>query len=257
MKIWAIADLHLSFGVPNKKMDVFGERWRDHSGRIETQWREVVAEEDLVLIAGDISWALHLEDVLVDLKWIANLPGTKVISKGNHDLWWKSMSKLTPILPPRMHLIHNNAFTYQGITIGGTRLWDHLDNDFGPYIEFQKVPDNVNVHAKTHTPEDERHDAKIYKSEIERLKLSLKCLDPHAHTRIAMIHYPPAGPIIRDTEVTRLLEEHKINFCVYGHLHNLKPDAPDDFTHNGIHYICTSCDFLGFRPHQLKVTSPQ
>ena len=167
------------------------------------------------------------------------------------------MSKLTPILPPRMHLIHNNAFTYQGITIGGTRLWDHLDNDFGPYIEFQKVPDNVNVHAKTHTPEDERHDAKIYKSEIERLKLSLKCLDPHAHTRIAMIHYPPAGPIIRDTEVTRLLEEHKINFCVYGHLHNLKPDAPVDFTHNGIHYICTSCDFLGFRPHQLKVTSPQ
>ncbi len=252
MKIWAIADLHLSFGVPNKKMDVFGERWANHSERIEAHWREVVSEEDLVLIAGDISWALHLEDAAVDLKWIANLPGTKVISKGNHDLWWKSMSKLQTILPPRIHLIYNNSFSYQGVTIGGTRLWDHLDNDFGKYIEYRKAPENVNVHIKTHTKEDELHDTKIYKGELERLKMSLTCLDPSAHTRIAMIHYPPIGSIIRDTEVTKILEQYKINFCVYGHLHNLKRDAPVNCIHNGITYICTSCDFLDFHPYLIQ-----
>lgn len=251
MKVWAIADLHLSFGVPNKEMDVFGPKWEKHSKKIETHWKKMISDEDLVLIAGDISWALHLEDVAVDLKWIGDLPGTKVISKGNHDLWWKSMSKVSPVLPKSIHLIHNNAFTYNGITIGGTRLWDHLDNDFSDYIEFRKVPDNVHVHLKTHTKEDEAHDARIYKSELERLKMSLNCLDPSAKTRIAMIHYPPAGSVQKDTEVTRLLEQYKINICIYGHLHNLKPDAPVNFTHNGISYICTSCDFLNFSPYLL------
>jgi len=251
MKIWAIADLHLSFGVPNKKMDVFGPRWENHAKKIEEHWRDLISEEDLVLIAGDISWALHLEDALVDLKWIANLPGTKVMSKGNHDLWWKSMSKVKPILPPRIHLIYNNAFTYQGVSIGGTRLWDHLDNDFSSYIEFQKIPDGVHVHEKTHTKEDNLHDEKIYKSEIERLKLSLNCLDPTAHTRIAMIHYPPTGSIQKKTAVTTLLETYKIQTCVYGHLHNLKENAPVNFNYNGISYICTSCDFLKFKPVEL------
>ncbi len=248
MNIWAIADLHLSFGVPNKEMGVFGPKWQDHSKKIEEKWREVVKEEDIVLIAGDISWALHLNDAAVDLRWIANLPGTKVISKGNHDLWWKSMSKLQTILPPRIHLIYNNSFTYQGVTIGGTRLWDHLDNDFGEHIEYRKAPDNVHVHVKTHTEEDKRHDEKIYKGELERLKMSLNTLDPSAHTRIAMIHYPPIGSKNRTTEVTKILEEYKINICIYGHLHNLKPDAPVNCTHNGIRYICTSCDFLNFAP---------
>lgn len=252
MKVWAIADLHLSFGVPNKKMDVFGERWTSHSTKIEMHWRELIAEEDLILIAGDISWALHLQDAAIDLQWIANLPGTKVISKGNHDLWWKSMTKISTILPPRMHLIHNNSFTYQGITIGGTRLWDHDDNDFGKYIEYRKAPENVNVHIKTHTPEDERHDAKIFKGELERLSLSLKQLDPHAHTRIAMLHYPPTGEAHHESEVTKILDHYKINTCIYGHLHNLHPNAPVDFTLNGIKYICTSCDFLNFKPYLLN-----
>lgn len=252
MKIWAIADLHLSFGVPNKEMDVFGPKWMSHSQKIEKHWREVISDEDLVLIAGDISWALHTEDAAVDLRWIASLPGTKVISKGNHDLWWKSMNKLKPVLPPRIHLIQNNAFDYQDVTIGGTRLWDHLDNDYSPYIEFIKIPSGIHVHPKTHSPEDEMHDAKIYKNELDRLRKSLDCLNPNARIRIAMLHYPPAGPINRSTEVTRILEEYKINFCVYGHLHNLKPDAPVNFVQNGISYICTACDFLDFKPYLLS-----
>jgi predicted phosphohydrolase len=248
MKVWAIADLHLSFGVPNKEMGVFGKKWQNHAEKIKKNWVEKIHEEDLVLIAGDISWALHLEDALVDLRWISDLPGTKVISKGNHDLWWKSLAKMNPVLPPRTHLIHNNAFTFQGVSICGTRLWDHNDNDFAEFIEFREVPKNVNVHLKTHTEDDIAHDEKIYKSEIERLKLSLKCLDPNAHTKIAMIHYPPIGKINRDTEVTKLLEEFKVNICVYGHLHNLRDNAPVNIEHNSIQYICTSCDFLNFVP---------
>ncbi len=161
------------------------------------------------------------------------------------------MGKLTPVLPPRMHLIHNNAFTYNGVPIGGTRLWDHEDNDYGPYIEYRKPPADVHVHPKAHTPEDELHDAKIYKNELDRLKTSLNLLDPKAKIRIAMIHYPPAGPINRTSPVTQILEDYKINFCVYGHLHNLKSDAPVTFTHNGITYICPACDPLSFRPHLL------
>ncbi len=251
MKIWAIADLHLSFGVPNKEMDVFGPKWANHAQKIEANWKEVIHDEDLVLIAGDISWALRLSDAAVDLNWIAALPGIKVISKGNHDLWWSSMKKLESILPPRMHFIHNNSFTYQGITIGGTRLWDHLDNDFSRYIEYRKPPEHINIQKKTYTKEDQLHDEKIYKGELERLRTSLNCLDPNAHTRIAMIHYPPAGSINRSTEVTNILEEYKINFCVYGHLHNLKEDAPVNFTHNGVTYICTACDFLNFHPYPM------
>ena len=248
MKVWAIADLHLSFGIPNKEMDVFGERWAHHSQKIELHWRELIGEDDLVLIAGDISWALHLEDAAVDLNWIAALPGIKVLSKGNHDLWWKSMSKVKTILPPNMHLIHNNSFTYNGITVGGTRLWDHLDNDYEPYIEFRKVPKEVHVHPKIHSKEEELHDAKIYKNELDRLKTSLNDLDPKAKVRIAMLHYPPAGPTNRSTEVTEILESYKINFCVYGHLHNLKPNAPVNFEQNGVSYFCTACDFLAFKP---------
>ena len=248
MRIWALADLHLSFGVPNKEMGVFGPNWENHPQKIEREWRSRIADDDLVLIAGDISWALKLEDALIDLQWIANLPGIKVLSKGNHDLWWSSMGKMRPLLPPRMHLIHKNAFTHNGVTIGGTRLWDHLDNTFGNYIVIRKPPSHVHVHEKV---EDPTHDEKIYKNELERLHTSLRALDPRAKRRIAMLHYPPTGPHHNPTEVTDILESYKIDTCVYGHIHNLVPDAPVNFTLNGIRYFCTACDFLHFTPISL------
>lgn len=252
MPIYAIADLHLSFGVPNKEMDVFGEKWVKHHQKIEKNWREIIKEDDLVLIAGDISWALHMEDALVDLQWIDSLPGTKVMIKGNHDLWWKSKAKVTKVLPKSIHLVQNNAFTWKDITIAGTRLWENEAISYSAYIDFRPTP-LANVHEKPNTDEEKKHDKKIFASEIDRLITSLDSMDKSAKYRIVMLHYPPSGPAHEETEVTKLLEKYHIDTCLYGHLHNLKESAPTDFTLNGIQYYCTACDFLNFHPLKLSL----
>ncbi len=251
MAIWAIADLHLSFGVEGKKMDVFGEKWVDHASKIEKNWKALISPDDLVLIAGDISWALHLEDALADLQWIDALAGTKVIIKGNHDLWWKSESKIKKVLPPSIHLIHNNAFLWNKIAIGGARLWENRLISYNPYIEFREVV-GVNVHKKEDSEEERLHDEKVFKNELTRLESSLKAMDPSADQRIVMVHYPPTGPIQRDSDVMALLSKYKTDICLFGHLHNLKPDAPVNFTHNGIRVLCTACDYLDFRPIPIE-----
>src|SRR6185436_13877424 len=105
MTIWAIADLHLSFGVANKKMDVFGPQWINHPEKIAHFWQHSILPTDLVLIPGDISWAIHSEEAIPDLQWIDQLPGTKLLLKGNHDFWWNSLSKVKQILPSSCHLI--------------------------------------------------------------------------------------------------------------------------------------------------------
>src|SRR5690349_8684871 len=107
MTIWALADLHLSFGVPDKEMDFFGDQWIGWTKKVESQWRDLVSPDDLVLIAGDISWATSLEDAIPDLKWIDQLPGTKVILRGNHDFWWTSLKKITEVMPKSIHIIQN------------------------------------------------------------------------------------------------------------------------------------------------------
>src|ERR1700722_10971321 len=138
MTVWAIADLHLSFGTPKKKMDIFGGKWVDHAAKVEFSWMQVVNHEDLVLIPGDISWAMAIEEARVDLEWIDALPGTKVMIKGNHDYWWSSLGKVKKILPPSCHLIQNDAFHWKGIAVGGARLWDTTEFGFEKYIEFVK-----------------------------------------------------------------------------------------------------------------------
>ena len=102
MNIWAIGDLHLSFGVPDKSMDIFGPAWKDHAKQIEESWHRLIRPEDLVLIPGDISWAMRIEDAILDLQWIDRLSGTKLLLKGNHDYWWGSLKKIAAILPPSL-----------------------------------------------------------------------------------------------------------------------------------------------------------
>lgn len=254
MHIWAIADLHLSFGVPNKEMDVFGKHWEKHHEKIRKNWDSMIKEDDLVLIAGDISWAMHPDDALKDLQWIHERPGTKVMIKGNHDLWWRSKSKVKKMLPPSIHIIQNDAFTFNGVTIAGTRLWENNDIDYTSYVEMQTIPENVRVHQKTGSSAEREQDEKIYKSELERLAWSLDAMDKEAPLRIVMVHYPPTGPDKEDTSVTRLLHNESIHYCLYGHLHNLKKEAPVDFTKQDIHYFCTACDYLNFIPLKLPVS---
>ncbi len=247
MAIWAIADLHLSFGVEGKKMDVFGPKWVDHASKIEKNWKSSIANDDLVLIAGDISWALHQEDAMADLEWIENLPGTKVMIKGNHDLWWRSASKVRKVLPNSIHLVQNDAFTIHGVTIGGTRLWENPLISYNEYIEFREVK-GVNIHKKENTEEERLHDEKIFKTELDRLTTSIAAMDSNAKHRIVMVHYPPAGPLNRDSVVMDILAKNRIDVCLFGHLHNLKQEAPVNFSYKGVRVLCTACDYLDFKP---------
>ncbi|MBF5060027.1 metallophosphoesterase [Candidatus Neptunochlamydia vexilliferae] len=246
MKVWALADLHLPIGNPSKNMEVFGPTWNNYVKRIETNWKKVIGKEDLVLIAGDISWAMKLEDALKDLEWIDALPGTKVILKGNHDYWWPSSSKLAAALPPSIHFIHNNAYNHNGVTIGGCRLWDTTEYNFSKHIVFQKNP---LAKKKKKDPEKEQ---KIFERDLARLRMSLEKLDPNAPYRVAMTHYPPIGADLHPSATSKILEEFKINVCVFGHLHNVKKERPLFGEKNGILYLFTAADYLNFEPVLIK-----
>ncbi|MCH9621845.1 MAG: hypothetical protein S4CHLAM20_12730 [Chlamydiia bacterium] len=250
MRVWALGDLHLSFGTPNKKMDVFGDKWLNHPEKIKEQWEQLVAAEDLVLICGDISWALKADQLMPDLNWIESLPGKKIMSKGNHDLWWKSPSKVRKLLPPSIQIINNDAITIDDITIGGTRLWDHPDLNYYKFIDMKEI-DGVNIKKKQYDDDTVRHDTRIFNNELDRLARSLDAMDHNAKHKILMIHYPPIPPDRSDNEFSRLIKDYSIDFCIYGHLHNLFPDAPVNFEKDGTRYLCTACDYLNFCPIQL------
>ncbi len=242
-KIWAIADLHLACGVPGKNMNVFGPLWDNYMDKIQAAWQSLIAPDDLVLIAGDISWAMTLEEAALDLAWIDALPGTKVILKGNHDFWWASSAKMAQIMPSSVHFIHNSVYNWHDISIGGTRLWDTEEYAFGQYIHFQDNP-KKNDSARV----DQTNNEKIFNRELERLRLSLKQLSPAASLRIAMVHYPPISADLRPSKVSAILEEFKIDICVFGHLHNLKLNQKLFGEIRGVKYILTACDYLNFKP---------
>lgn len=250
MTVWALSDLHLAFGAPSKTMEDFGPSWENYAQRIEAHWKEKVAPEDLVLIPGDISWAMRLEEALIDLQWIDALPGTKVILRGNHDYWWSSASKLAKVMPPSIHFIHNNVFNWNGISIGGSRLWDTPEYRFSDFIEFRENPK-----ARIKTPEEyareKEEEEKIFLRELERLKLSLSQLDKNAKIKIAMVHYPPIGADLTPSRASQILEDFKIDYCVFGHLHNVRSGTLPFGEARGVKYLFTSCDYLNFIPLEV------
>ncbi|MBQ7568756.1 metallophosphoesterase [bacterium] len=230
MKIFGISDLHLSFSVANKSMDVFGSHWSDHWQKIASSWRESVAPDDIVLVSGDISWGLRPDEAKQDLLWLSELPGHIVLTRGNHDYWWQSIGKMRQAYP-RLYFVQNDAVTIQGVSICGTRGWPLPGSE-----EF-----------------DDR-DQKIYERELARLRLAVQALDSSAAYRIAMFHYPPLFYNQLDTEFTAILEENHIDLCVYGHIHQ-KCFEPQrfDLEHNQIRYRLISADYLNFAPKLLKI----
>lgn len=251
MAVWAIADLHLSFGVPNKEMDIFGAHWKNHHAKIEHNWRKKITDEDLVLIPGDISWGLKLEEAKPDLDWIETLPGTKVLLRGNHDYWWASLKQIAKILPPSLHLIQNNIFCWKNVCIGGSRLWDSWEYDFNKYIPLLETSaSNKLTYQQKH--EDRDQTDKIFERELQRLETSLKAMDKNASIRIAMTHYPPISVDLKPSRAAELLEEYDINICVFGHLHNVIHDYDPLFgERKGVRYILTAADYLNFDPIQV------
>lgn len=250
MSIWGLADLHLSFGAPKKNMEVFGPTWKDYSKKIENSWKACIQEEDLVLLPGDISWAMTLEGALIDLEWIDKLPGQKVMIKGNHDYWWPSSKKLREVLPPTIKFVHNNAYNWRDITIGGARLWDTYEYAFDEFIVFQENP-----YAKKKTQEQlakEKEQAeRIFQKDLHRLTLSLAQLDPNAKYRLAMTHYPPISANLKPSRASAILEDFKIDVCIFGHLHNVKPKSLELGTARGVRYVFASADYLNFTPIKI------
>ncbi len=250
MSVWTLSDPHLAFGVPEKTMEAFGPAWHNYAEKIASHWKQLVSPHDLVLIPGDISWAMHLEQALVDLNWIDALPGTKVILRGNHDYWWSSSSKLAKVMPPSIHFIHNNVFIWNDIAIGGSRLWDTPEYNFSAYIEFQE-----NARAKVKTPEElakeKEEEERIFARELERLKLSLAQIPPNAKVKIAMTHYPPVGADLAPSRASEILEAFDIAICAFGHLHNVRKGSLPFGKARGVDYVFSSCDYLDFTPLKL------
>lgn len=241
MSIWAIADLHLAFGVPEKTMEVFGPEWANYGEKLKTNWLEIVKPDDLVLMAGDISWAMRTEEAKIDLAWIDALPGTKIMIKGNHDYWWSSLCKVKEILPPSLHVIQNNSFEWNGYSIGGARLWETQEYSFESYIHYRKSP-------VSNLKEEKKDQEKIFKRELERLELSLKCLDQSAKRRLVMTHYPPINAELAPSLASAILERYRVDICVFGHLHNVKRGIDIFGVQRGIRYYLTSSDYLDFKP---------
>lgn len=245
MAIWALADLHLSFGVPNKEMDVFGSKWINHPDKIRTHWLENVKSEDLVLLPGDISWAMDIESALPDLEWIHALPGTKLMLRGNHDYWWTSLNKIEKVMPSSIRLLQNNAFRWGDIAIAGTRLWDTQEFSYQDYIEFVDNPRANKLTERSHEPAEME---RIFLRELGRLELSLKSLPKDAKVRLAITHYPPVGPHLDVSRASKLLEKFGISQCIFGHVHNLKQGISLFGTKNGIKYTLVACDYVNFHP---------
>lgn len=209
-------------------MTVFGERWAGHPEVFFERWRATVGPEDLVVVPGDISWAMKLEAAMPDLLAIAELPGKKVILRGNHDYWWSSISRLRQALPEGMWAIQNDAIAINGVAVAGTRGW-------------------VTPHDKDFT----ENDHKIYRREIERLKLSLSKLRGLSYRRLVLaFHYPPFGPGGEPTGFTDLIEKTRPDAVVYGHLHGADPaKLPQSW--NGTPLYLVAADAIQFRPQLI------
>ena len=230
VKIWAIADTHLSFHEEvNKPMGVFGPGWENHAERLKAAWIERISPEDIVLIPGDISWGLRLEEALPDFAWLHELPGLKLISKGNHDLWWSRINYLNSLYDDII-FVQNDAYYVESenIAICATRGWPYPGSD-----------------------EYSVHDEKIYRREGMRLGMGLESARKKSRDAriIAALHYPPAGTKCEPTDFTEALEEFGVWQCVYGHLHgaNAYPSGPKG-VHRGVEYKLVSMDYLGAMP---------
>lgn len=232
--LWSISDLHLSFARP-KPMDIFGSRWKDHPERIAAAWRARVRPDDVVLLAGDTSWAMKLQDALVDLEWLAALPGRKIISRGNHDYWWSSerTNRVRRALPPGIDILEASAIDIGAAVVCATRGWN--------------APETPGFQESVDRP--------YYERELARLDRALAEAQRLAEGRrpiVVMIHFPPFAAR-RPTEFARRIAAAKAAACIYGHLHR-----PEDWAAatqgivDGVYYQLTACDYLGFGPVAVR-----
>ena len=241
MSVFTIADLHLSTEeATNKSMEVFGHRWQDYTNRIEKNWRRLVADDDTVIIPGDVSWALSLKESLSDLSFIDSLPGKKILGKGNHDFWWCTMKKHTEFLKANnietISFLFNNAFEVEDFIIAGSRGWFHDENATG-------VPDNTDFN-------------KLVNREGQRLRLSLTAAMELKKTSpdkeiVVFMHFPPVWNDKPSENIIATLKEYGIKRVYFGHIHGSYA-VPATFVYEDIKMHLISADFLEFVPKFIE-----
>lgn len=226
MSLFVIGDTHLSFGV-EKPMDIFAG-WENHWKLLETAWRARISPEDTVVLAGDISWGMTLDEALPDFQWLDALPGReKIIVKGNHDYWWVTMSKMQAFLTAHglstLRILHNNHYAYGEYGICGTRGWVNMD----PY-----EPANAKVNAR----------------EAQRLEVSLRSAEEAGLRPIAFLHYPPIYGASCNFEMLEVLWRHPVTDCWYGHVHGAAQSHAINGVRDGICYHLIAGDYVQFIP---------
>lgn len=226
--IWAIGDLHFD-PIGDKPMDIFGPKWVNHKEKIISHWKYAVHDEDLVLLVGDISWGLKLEEAYLDLKIIDSLPGKKIISKGNHDYWWASINKMDSLGLKTINFLNNNSYKYKNIEIFGSRGWYPKD-------------------TQNFTEKDE----KIFNREVLRINNSFNS-SKGEYKKIAMIHYPPFNQDFSKNDFSNIFTENKVDICIYGHLHAEGHRFVVEGEIDGVNYKCVSSDYVDFKLQEIKL----
>lgn len=227
MALYAIGDLHLCLGAP-KPMDVFGGAWEGYMEKLK-EGLSVIGAEDTTVLLGDLSWALSLEEAKEDFAFINQIPGRKIILKGNHDYWWSTASKFYQFCKnngfENMHILNNNHYIYEDFAICGTRGW---------FFEEEK---------------SKEHDEKVFKRELLRLEASLK--DAGYLPKIVFLHYPPRYKGYICQPILDLLSKYDVRQCYYGHLHSASHGLAVEGLWDGVDYRLVSADRIGFKPYRV------
>ena len=227
MAVFTIGDTHLSLGSA-KPMDIFSG-WDNYVERLEKNWRHLVAPTDTVVIAGDVSWAISLEEAKADFAFLDALPGKKLLLKGNHDYWWTTVRKMTAFFQANgfetLSFLHNNCHIVEGTALCGTRSWLF---DVG-----------------------EEHDEKVMNREMGRLKMSLEAAG--ALPKIVFLHYPPLCAGARAEGVLQILKQYEVRRCYYGHLHGAAIKRAVQGEHDGVEYRLVSADSVDFCPVKISI----
>ncbi len=229
MSLYVLGDTHLSFGVPEKPMDIF-HGWQNYQTLLEKNWRATVGEEDTIVLAGDISWGMNLPEARADFQFLEELPGRKILLKGNHDYWWNSMKKMTDFFEENcfssLSILHNNCYAYEDIGICGTRGWVNMPG--------------------------ESADAKILAREQQRLRVSLQAAKDKKLEPVVFLHYPPMYAHNRNELMLEALAEFSVKECYYGHLHGKAHNKAVIGQVDGVEYHLVSGDYLQFNPRRIR-----
>ncbi len=227
MAIFALADLHLSFGT-DKPMDVFGPNWENYTEKIYENWQSTVSADDLVIIPGDVSWSTYLCDAYDDFKFIDKLNGKKVIIKGNHDYWWTTLKKMEEFLEENqfgsIKILNNTAIPFENAAICGTRGWSIQENN-------------------------DEADERIIDREKKRLILTLEeAVRLKQKSIIVGIHYPPFDHNGVENGFLEIMRNYGVDTCVYGHLHSYAHKNAVEGNKDGINLKLVAGDFVDFKP---------